>query len=191
MPRTVTAHQEAAELLAEHMFVIPDFPLPGIRYIDYYRSVDRYPKVRGAVLRCFEERYRALGVDAVAGIGGGGFGFGMCLAHALDVPFHSIRKAGDTVYDALTTSVGMNYAQRSFTLASDVVTAGARVLLVDDTIASGGSASGAVRLLREAGAEVVELAVLFEIPSKGGREAIAPVPLFSVLRDEPAGAAAC
>ncbi|MFD4178049.1 MULTISPECIES: phosphoribosyltransferase family protein [Streptomyces] len=177
------ARAHAAELLRAHTVVIPDFPVPGIQYIDYYRSVDRYPDVRRAVLRCLELRYRPMELDAVAAIGGGGFGMGMSLANELGLPFHSIRKAGDTVHNALTASVGMNYAQRRLTLAADIVHPGSRVLLVDDTLASGGTALGAVNLLHKAGARVVEAAVLFEITVKRGRDALDPVPVFSILAD--------
>ncbi|MFF2132088.1 phosphoribosyltransferase family protein [Streptomyces olivochromogenes] len=175
------ARQEAAQLLRKYMVTVPDFPIPGIEYIDFYRSTDRHPELRLAVMRCLEQRYRGMEIDAVAAIGGGGFGFGMSLANSLVLPFHSIRKAGETVHDALTTSVGMNYARRELTLATDVVSRGSRVVLVDDTLASGGSALGAIELLQAAGAEVVELAVLFEIGSKDGRQALRPVPVFSLL----------
>ncbi|MFJ9975448.1 phosphoribosyltransferase family protein [Streptomyces cyaneofuscatus] len=177
------ARARAAALLRAHAVVIPDFPVPGIQYIDYYRSVDRYPEVRRAVLRCLEIRYRAMDLDAVAAIGGGGFGMGMSLANELGLPFHSIRKAGDTVHNALTASVGMNYAQRRLTLAADIVHPGSRVLLVDDTLASGGTALGAVDLLHQAGARVVEAAVLFEITAKRGRDTLDPLPVFSILAD--------
>lgn len=181
----IEAKERAAALLDAHKVVIPDFPLPGVRYLDFYRTFDRNPAVRAAAIECLEARYAGMGVDAVAGIGGGGFGLGACLAQALGVPFHPIRKASDTVYDALTTSVGMVYADRELTLAADVIEKGEKVVLVDDTIASGGTSSGALDLLHRAGAEVIEVATLFETTSKGGRAAIAPIPLFTILsRDQ-------
>jgi adenine phosphoribosyltransferase len=175
----------AAELLDAKKIMIAGFPLPTTRYLDFYRTFDRHPDVRRAAVRCLEQRYAGYDIDAIAGIGNGGFGIGSCLALVLDLPFHPIRKGGDTVHNALSVSIGMVYAQRELTLAADVVEAGSRVILIDDTIATGGTLKGAIDLLQRAGAVVVEVATLFETTSKAGREAIAPTPLFSILsRDE-------
>lgn len=174
----------SGELLDNNKVMIPDFPHRGVRYLDFYRTFDRVPKVRESAVKCLELRYRGYAIDAIAGIGSGGFGLGSCLAFLLNVPFHPIRKAGDTVYNALSTTIGMVYAKRELTLAADVVRAGEKIVLVDDTIATGGTIKGAITLLQEAGAEVIEVATLFETTSKGGRELIVPIPLFSVLSRE-------
>src|SRR5262249_19833180 len=108
-------------------------------------------------------------------------GLGACLALTLGLPFHPIRKAGDTVHNAFSASVGMVYARRDLTLAADVVEPGSIVVLIDDTIATGGTITGALQLLGKAGATVKEVATLYETTSKGGRAAILPVPLFSIL----------
>jgi len=180
-PVLIEATRIAGELLDAKKVVIPDFPLPQTRYIDFYRTFDRHPAVRAAVIHCLKVRYAGFAVDAVAGIGNGAFGLGSCLALSLNLPFHPIRKAGDTVYSALTTSVGMVYANRELTLAIDIVVRGSNIVLVDDTIATGGTIKGALDLLRRAGARVVEVATLFETISMGGRMEIEPVPLFSIL----------
>ncbi|MFJ5828299.1 phosphoribosyltransferase family protein [Streptomyces sp. NPDC093089] len=180
-PLVIETQRKAAELLDDHKVMIPDFPLQGVRYLDFYRTFDRNPAVRAAALDCLEARYADHDIDAIAGVGGGGFGLGACLAHALGIPFHPIRKASDTVYDALSTSVGMVYAERQLTLASDIVTENEKVVLVDDTVATGGTSLGALDLLRRAGADVVEVATLFETTSKDGRNALAPTPLFAIL----------
>lgn len=177
----VAARRVAAELLDAKKVVIPEFPLPGVSYLDFYRTFDRHPEVRQAAVQCLQERYAGYAVDAIAGIGNGGFGLGSCLALVLNLPFHPIRKASDTVYNALTTSVGMLYAEQDLTLAADVVERGSSVVLVDDAIATGGTIKGGLDLLHRARAEIIEVATLFETISKGGRKAIAPVPLLSIL----------
>jgi adenine phosphoribosyltransferase len=180
-PDLAEATRIASELLDAKKVIIPGFPRPEVRYIDFYRTFDRHPDVRTAAVRCLRKRYAGFAVDAIAGIGNGGFGLGSCLALVLNLPFHPIRKAGDTVYDALSTSIGMIYAKRDLTLAADVVVKSSNVVLVDDTIATGGTIKGSIELLHRAGATVVEVATLFETISKGGRRAISPVPLFSIL----------
>ncbi|WP_052679726.1 phosphoribosyltransferase family protein [Rhizobium nepotum] len=173
--------QIAAALLDKHKILFDDFPHKGIRYLDFYRTFDKNPNVRNAVIECLQGRYEGSKIDAVAGIGAGGFGLGATLAYVLNVPFHPIRKASDTVYDASEASVGMVYAERKLTLANDVVERGSRVVLIDDTVATGGTSLGALSLLKNAGATVVEVATLFETISKNGRKALSPTPLFAIL----------
>ena len=180
-PVLIEATRIARELLDAKKVMIPDFPLPGTRYLDFYRTFDRHPEVRAAAVRCLKERYAGFAIDAIAGIGNGAFGLGSCLALILDLPFHPIRKAGDTVYDALSTSIGMVYAKRDLTIASDIVVKESNIVLVDDTIATGGTIKGGLELLHRAGAKVIEVATLFETISKSGRTEIAPMPLFSIL----------
>ncbi|MGV1772290.1 hypothetical protein ACQZ44_22760 [Agrobacterium vitis] len=115
-------------MLDKHKFIFDDFPHQGIRYLDFYRIFDKNPNVRNAVIECLHKRYEGSKIDAVAGIGGGGFGLGATLAYVLNVPFHPIRKASDTVYDASEASVGMVYAERKLTLENDVVEPGSRVV---------------------------------------------------------------
>jgi adenine phosphoribosyltransferase len=172
---------QAAELVEKHTIVIQDFPREGIRYLDFFRTFERHPDVRKACLDCLTYRYRDSGVQGVAGIGTGGFGLGACMAHILGVPFISIRKASETVYDAYSASISMVYADRVLTLAKDAVSPGSRVLLMDDTIATGGSTLGALNLLSQAGATVLEVATIFETISARGRLAIAPTRLFTIL----------
>ncbi|MBY2989334.1 phosphoribosyltransferase family protein [Rhizobium leguminosarum] len=185
LPNAIEAKAAAERLLDERKVTVPDFPAPGVRYLDFYRSYERYPAIREAVTECFRQRYGGGAVDAVAGIGGGGFGLGSCLALLLKVPFHPIRKASETTYNVFSVSTGTSYSKRELTLAMDIVEHGSRVVLVDDTIATGGTTKGAIDLLHRAGAIVVEVATVFELISCAGRKRIYPTPLFSVIsRDE-------
>lgn len=175
---------EAARALEGHMVEIPGFPTPGVTYIDVYRTFDRHPAVRGAVLRCLASRYAGWGLDAVAGIATGAISLGSCLAMLLDVPFHPIRKPGETVHDAFVVEFSMVYADRALTLARDIVVPGSKVVLVDDVLASGASAAAGLELLSRAGADVREVATLFEVVPRGGRATLGAVPVFSIHRCE-------
>jgi adenine phosphoribosyltransferase len=177
-----TSRQHAAAILESKTVVIPDFPHEGIRYLDFYRTFDRNPEVRAVTVQCLVDRYRGYDIDSVAGVGAGGFSVASCLAFALGVPMHPIRKAGDTVHNAYKASVGMVYASRNLTLAEDIVTPQERVVLVDDTIATGGTALGGINLLEQAGAQVVEVATLYETTSRNGRAALGSAALYTILR---------
>jgi len=184
MSDSVSLLMRARDVLIEKIVIIPDFPKPGIRYLDFYRTFDRNADVRKAVIECFVDRYEGKNIDAVVGIGNGGFSLASALAFSLNVPLHPIRKSGDTVYDALETSVGMVYAERKLTIASDIVKPSSKVVLVDDTIATGGTFKGAVHLLEELNVKIHEIATVFETISKNGRANVDPYPVFSILAKE-------
>lgn len=172
------------EILLKNVVIIPDFPEVGIRYLEFYRTFDDKPDVRSAVVASFVEKYKKERIDVVAAIGGGGFTLGGCVAHELGLRLVPIRKAGDTVYNAYTSEIGMVYATRRLSLSKDVDLKNKRVLLIDDTIASGGTFSGAIDVLEQAGAIIHEIATVFETTSKGGRNRVAPHKVFSLIARE-------
>lgn len=178
------ATRAAAQILADNFVMIPDFPELGIRYLDFYRTFDYQPLVRTHVVNCMVQRYRDVSLDGIAAIGTGGFSLGACLSQALELPMIPIRKAGDTVYNAYISEVGMVYATRKLSLSKDLQLRGKRVLLVDDTIASGGTFSGGIDVLTQAGAKIIEIATVFETISRGGRARVAPYKVFSILSRE-------
>ncbi|QOS76723.1 hypothetical protein JNUCC31_17940 [Paenibacillus sp. JNUCC31] len=173
--------QTAQEILLDKIVIIPDFPKVGIRYLDFYRTFDQYAEVRSAVIECFKERYSETKIDAIVGIANGGLSLASAFAYALNVPLHPVRKAGDTVYGAIEASVGMVYAERKLSLATDIIKPNSNVVLVDDTIATGGTFNGAIELLNKLEVNIIEIATVFETVSKQGRNNVAPVPVFSIL----------
>lgn len=149
---------------------IPDYPEPGVVFKDITPLLADGP-VFSAVIDylagCAGE------IDLVAGMEARGFIFGAPVAHALGVGFLPVRKAGKLPHVTLQTSYDLEYGSASIEIHADSVSPGTRVLVVDDVLATGGTAAATARLLEEAGAVVTRLAFLLEISALGGRALLA------------------
>ena len=150
---------------------VPDFPMQGILFRDVTPLL-RDPQGLAQVVDAFAERYRGQGIDAVAGIESRGFLFGAPLAVALGVGFVPIRKLGKLPADKITREYALEYGTNSLEVHRDGVRPGERVLLVDDLLATGGTARAAAELIEELGAQVVEAAFVIELGFLNGRAAL-------------------
>ena len=159
---------------------IPDFPKPGILYRDI-TPVLADPDALRFVVDSFAERYRGR-VDAVVGIESRGFIVGTPVAYALGVGVALVRKAGKLPWDKHAVSYELEYGQDTLEMHTDALSHGSRVLVVDDLLATGGTAEATVGLVRKLGAEVVECAFIIELAFLGGSARLAPVPTFSLIR---------
>ena len=147
---------------------VPDYPQPGVLFKDINPMLADGP-VLAAVIDALGERYGGR-VDAVAGVEARGFVLGAPLAVRLGVGFVPVRKAGKLPGELVTASYDLEYGTAQIQVQSDAFTPGARVVVVDDVLATGGTAAAACDLVERAGAVVVELAVLIELRSLAGRE---------------------
>jgi adenine phosphoribosyltransferase len=159
---------------------VPDFPMQGILFRDVTPLL-RDPQGLAQVVDAFAERYRGQGIDAVAGIESRGFLFGAPLAVALGVGFVPIRKLGKLPADKITREYALEYGTNSLEVHRDAVRAGERVLLLDDLLATGGTARAAAELLEELGAQVVETAFVIELAFLDGRKALGGRPAHALL----------
>ena len=150
---------------------IPDFPKPGIVFKDITPLLSNGPLFRKTI-DIFATRYRSQKIDTVLGIESRGFIFGSALAYALGAGFSVVRKAGKLPYETQKASYALEYGTDRIAIHADACAPGARVLLVDDLIATGGTARAAVRLLHKAGAEVVQAAFVVDLPELGGADAL-------------------
>lgn len=154
---------------------VPDFPTPGVLFRDITPLLFDSEAFRAAN-DALAEAGRAQGATAVAGIEARGFLFGVPVAERLAVPFVPLRKPGKLPGELATVSYDLEYGTAVLELRRDPSVAGSRVLVVDDVLATGGTADAAVRLLRELGAEVCGCAFLIGLTALGGRARIdAPV----------------
>jgi adenine phosphoribosyltransferase len=148
---------------------IPDFPKPGIMFRDITTLL---ADARG-FRRIIDELVQPVAgakIDKVAGIEARGFILGGAIAHQLSAGFAPIRKKGKLPFDTLTEQYELEYGVDEMEMHVDAVQAGERVLLVDDLIATGGTACAAVRLLERAGAEVALCAFVIDLPDLGGAD---------------------
>jgi len=169
----MTAHPDRVQI-AERVRAlvrdIPDYPEPGVVFKDITPLLADGPAfsaVIGYLAGCAGE------IDLVAGMEARGFIFGAPVAHALGVGFLPVRKAGKLPHVTLQASYDLEYGSASIEIHADSVSPGTRVLVVDDVLATGGTAAATARLLEEAGAVVTRLAFLLEISALGGRALLA------------------
>jgi adenine phosphoribosyltransferase len=156
-----------APALAKKIRAIPDFPKPGILFRDVTPLL-LDPIAFRAAAEAMAAPFRALGVERVLGIESRGFLFGAPVALALGVGLGLVRKQGKLPYDTLQARYELEYGVDSVEMHIDAVGRGQRVLIVDDLIATGGTASAAVQLARQAGAEVVGCSFLIELAALEG-----------------------
>ncbi|MEO8701781.1 MAG: adenine phosphoribosyltransferase [Kofleriaceae bacterium] len=149
---------------------VPDFPKPGIRFRDITPLLGDGPAMR-YVTQQFVERYEGK-ADKVAVIEARGFIFGSMLAHALGIGVVPIRKPGKLPFASITHEYELEYGTNRIELHTDAVKPGERVVVVDDLLATGGTASAALTLLERLHATIIGCAFVIDLPDVGGRTVI-------------------
>ena len=157
--------------LAASIRSIPDYPKPGILFRDITTLLGDARAFRHAIAAMVQP-WAAAGIGKVAGMEARGFILGGAIAHQLGCGFVPIRKKGKLPYEKVTIGYALEYGIDEMEMHVDAVAAGERVLLVDDLVATGGTAEGAVKLLRQVGAEVVAASFVIDLPDLGGAQKI-------------------
>lgn len=162
-----------SRLVASRLRDVADFPLPGVVFKDITPLLGDGDAF-GDVVRELAGRHTGAGarIDAVAGVEARGFIIGAALAHELGVGFVPVRKAGKLPGDTVQRTYDLEYGTATIEVHADAVAPGQRVLLVDDVLATGGTAIAAWDLLTTCGADVVEFVTVVELEFLGGRAAM-------------------
>jgi adenine phosphoribosyltransferase len=160
---------------------VPDFPRPGIVFKDITPLLQDAGSLRLAC-ELLAAPFRSSPVDLVVGVESRGFIFGPPVALALGAGFGIARKTGKLPWQTLRASYALEYGDATIEMHRDSVRQGQRVLLIDDVIATGGTAAATAQLVREQGGEVVGAAFLIELGFLDGRRALDGVPVEAVLR---------
>ena len=155
--------------LRDAIRTIPDYPKPGIMFRDVTTLMGNPRAFRQAVDELVQP-YAGLKIDKVAGIEARGFILGGAVAHQLSAGFVPLRKKGKLPHNVITESYELEYGADEMQMHTDAIEPGERVLLVDDLIATGGTAMAAIKLLRKAGAKIVATAFLVGLPELKGDE---------------------
>ncbi len=159
---------------------VPDFPKPGILFRDLTPLLADPDAFRAAV-RAVAEPFRADGIDAVVGIESRGFILGAPVALELGAGLVVIRKKGKLPHATVREEYELEYGRDVIEMHADSLGPGQRALVVDDLIATGGTAAAAVRLVRKTGAEAVGCSFLIELADLGGRAALGLERVHSVI----------
>jgi adenine phosphoribosyltransferase len=166
--------------LRRHIRDIPSFPKPGIVFKDITPLLADAAAFRTAV-DGFVERYRG-GVDVVLGIESRGFIIGAAVAYGLGTGIALVRKPGKLPAQTYAARYELEYGSDALEIHHDAFAGGSRVLVIDDLLATGGTASAAVELVRRCGGEVVACAFVIELAFLGGRRRLEGQEIFSLLR---------
>lgn len=159
---------------------IPDFPKPGVLFYDITTLLNDATGLQG-VINDLVLRYRDEKITKVVGIESRGFIFGAPLAYHLKAGFVPVRKPGKLPSDVFEVKYNLEYGSNSLAIHRDAISMGERVLVVDDLLATGGTAAATVQLISQLGGEIVACAFLIELLSLGGREKLTGCPIHSLM----------
>ena len=146
---------------------IPDYPKPGIMFRDITTLLGDARAFRRTVDELVQP-WAGMKIDKVAGIEARGFILGGAVAHQVSAGFIPIRKKGKLPYKRVSIGYSLEYGIDEMEMHEDAVTKGERVILVDDLIATGGTAEAAVKLLRQIGANILAACFIIDLPDLGG-----------------------
>lgn len=161
---------------------VPDWPKPGVQFRDI-TPLFQSPQVMAEVVAHFASHYKGHRLDAIAGMEARGFILGASLAHAMHLSFIPIRKKGKLPYRTMSEDYELEYGIATVEIHTDACRPGDRVLLVDDLIATGGTLLAGHKLLQRIGAEVIEAAVIIDLPELDGTEKCRAqgLPVYSLI----------
>jgi len=172
---------DAIRILRAALRTVPDFPKPGIQFIDI-TPILRDPRLFGLAIDLFCKRYENLGLEAVVAVDARGFIFGGAIARQLGIGFIPVRKKGKLPYRTREQSYDLEYGSATIAVHEDALRPGQRAALVDDVLATGGTAAAAAELIRALGADLVEATFFVELGFLNGRAKLAGLPMASIIR---------
>ena len=167
--------------LTDYIRDIPDFPKPGILFKDITPLLAE-PAAFAQSVRLLSDHYRGQPIDAIAAAEARGFLFAAPMALDLKLPLIPLRKPGKLPYRTYSLKYDLEYGQAELQMHVDGVAKGARVLLVDDVLATGGTMKAGCALIEQAGGTVAGCAFLVELTFLGGREKLAGYHVFSLAQ---------
>jgi len=176
----MSAHEALLRDIQNAVRNVPDFPMPGIQFKDI-TPVLADSRLFAGCIELLTDRVKPGGVDFVVGIDARGFIFAAAAALRLKAGFVPVRKKGKLPYHTHEESYDLEYGSNTIAVHTDAVHQGSRVLLVDDLLATGGTAAAAAQLLRRLGAEIVGISFVIELAFLNGRAKLPGAPVQSLI----------
>jgi adenine phosphoribosyltransferase len=167
--------------LNAHIREIPDFPKPGILFRDITPLLS-HPEALRYTIDLMAEQVADLKPDYIAGIESRGFIFGVPLAYQMGIGFAPVRKPGKLPAATYSAEYALEYGTDRVELHQDAFHPGSRVLIVDDLIATGGTAAATVNLVQQTGSEIVGFGFIIELTGLAGRNNLPDLPIVSLLQ---------
>ena len=159
---------------------VPDFPKPGIQFKDITPVLADARLFAGSI-DLLTEKFQPGSVDAIVGIDARGFIFAAAAATKLHAGFVPVRKKGKLPYKTIEQDYALEYGHATVAMHVDALKSGARVLLIDDLLATGGTSAAAVALVQKLGARILEITFLIELKFLNGREKLKGLPVRSII----------
>jgi adenine phosphoribosyltransferase len=159
---------------------VPDFPKPGIQFKDITPVLADARLFAGSI-ELLTANFKPGSVDAVVGIDARGFIFAAAAATKLHAGFVPVRKKGKLPYKTIEQDYALEYGHATVAMHTDALKPGARVLLIDDLLATGGTSAAAVGLMQKLGAQILEITFLIELKFLNGREKLKGLPVRSIV----------
>ena len=159
---------------------VPDFPKPGILFYDITPLL-KDPECFQKIIDELTEKYQSANISKIVGIESRGFILGSPLAYRLKAGFVPVRKPGKLPADVYEVKYNLEYGSNSLAIHRDAISPGERVLVVDDLLATGGTADATIHLIRQLGGELVEVTFLVELLFLGGREKLNGCSIHSLI----------
>jgi len=159
---------------------VPDFPKPGILFYDI-TTLLKEPTCLRAVIDDLVQKYQGVGISKVVGIESRGFILGSPLAYHLNAGFVPVRKPGRLPADVFEVKYNLEYGSNSLAIHRDAIKEGESVLIVDDLLATGGTAAATVHLIRQLGGEIAGVSFLVELSGLDGRRKLAGCDIYSLI----------
>ena len=166
--------------LASYIRNVPDFPVPGIQFKDI-TTLLQDPVAFAAAVEAMLEQYGDHEIDVVVGIESRGFIWGAVLAYKLGAGFVPVRKPGKLPAETISATYTLEYGTNTLEMHWDAISPGQRVLVVDDLLATGGTAKATCELVEKLGGEVVGLAFLVELAFLPGREKLVGYDVWAMI----------
>ena len=159
---------------------VPDFPKPGIQFKDITPVLADARLFAGSI-DLLTQKFQPGSVDAVVGIDARGFIFAAAAATKLHAGFVPVRKKGKLPYQTIEQDYALEYGHATIAMHVDALKPGARVLLIDDLLATGGTSAAAIELMKKLGAQILEASFLIELKFLNGREKLKGFPVRSIV----------
>lgn len=167
----MTVTMDELDYVREHVRQVPDFPKPGILFLDI-TTATKDAKSFEISMNYLYEQFKDARVDYIAGIESRGFIYGAALASKLGIGFIPIRKPNKLPAETIKESYSLEYGTDTIEIHADAVKSGDRVVIIDDLLATGGTAVAACNLIKKVGGDIVAAAFIIELDPLKGREKI-------------------